>query len=204
MTKLILIRHGQTDFNIQGKYCGYSDPPLNEEGMQQVEKLKTRLEGLEVDVLFSSDLQRAIETAQIALPNKLIKQVEKLREYNFGVFEGLTYEEIMEDHADIYTAWIGDPSKKAIPQGDCFKSFSNRIREGLDSILLKNRGKTVALVTHSGPIRLILSDVLKYGTDKFWKINQDNAALNIINYNGSFAEVEMINNKDFELYDEGF
>ena len=129
---------------------------------------------------------------------------EKLREYNFGVFEGLTYEEIMKKYADIYTEWIDDPSKKAVPEGDCFTSFSARIRAGLDSILSTHRGKTVALVTHSGPIRLILSDVLKLGTNKFWKIKQDNAALNIINYHSSSAKVEIINNQPCELSDKTY
>ncbi len=204
MTKLILIRHGQTDLNIQMKYCGYSNPSLNEEGKQQVKHTKKSLNEIDVDVLFSSDLLRTMETAQIIFPNMVIQQEERLREYNFGVFEGLTYGEIMEEYADIYTEWIDDPSKRVIPDGDSFISFSQRVREGLDSILSQNKHRTIVLVTHSGPIRLMLSDVLKYDTDKFWKIKQDNAALNIINYNGLNAKVEIINNQPFELYEEGF
>lgn len=204
MKKLLLIRHGQTDYNLSRRYCGFSNPSLNEAGIAQAQALKKRLRELEIDAVYSSDLLRAIETARIALPDKSITKVEKLREYNFGVFEGLTYEEIMEEHADIYTKWIDNPSKQAIPGGDCFTLFSKRVREGLNSISSSNKGKAVALVTHSGPIRLILSDLLKYGSDKFWKIAQDNAALNVINYNDSSAEVEIINNQSFGSYEETF
>lgn len=202
MTKLILIRHGQTDFNIQKRYCGYSNPSLNEEGRRQVNLLKNTLCEMKADILYSSDLLRAMETAQILLPDMSIQKNEKLREYNFGVFEGLTYDEIMKTHAGIFSEWIDDPSKRALPEGDSFISFSKRINDGLDSILLMNKQKIIVLVTHSGPIRLILSNILKYDADKFWKIKQDNAALNIINYNGLTVEVEMINNQLFETYSE--
>lgn len=202
MTKLILIRHGQTDANVNKQYCGFKDTSLNRKGRLQARQLKDQLTGVKIDAFYSSDLARAVETAQITFPDTLIKPIKNFREYNFGVFEGLSYEQIMVQYPDIYSAWINDPSTESIPEGDSYVTFSRRIREGLKSLLEENNGKRIVLVTHSGPIRLILSDALNYESDMFWKIKQDNAVINIINFNETAPEVEMINSQSLEEYNK--
>lgn len=202
MTKLILIRHGQTDANVNKQYCGFNDPSLNSKGKLQAQQLENQLKDKKIDAFYSSDLVRAFETAQITFPNESIELIRYFREYNFGVFEGLTYEQIMVQYPNIYPAWINDPSKKSIPEGDSYITFSERVREGLKLLLEENCGKRIALVTHSGPIRLILSDALNYEPDMFWKIKQNNAVVNIINFNETATEVEMINSQSFEEYNK--
>ena len=195
MTKLILIRHGQTDANVNKQYCGFSDSPLNSKGKLQAKQLKDQFKDIKIDAFYSSDLARAVETAQIIFPNEPIKVMKNFREYNFGVFEGLTYVQIMVHYSDIYSKWINDPSTESIPEGDSYITFSERIREGLQLLLEENDGKRIVLVTHSGPIRLMLSDALNYEPDMFWKIKQDNAVINIINFNETAVEVEMTNSQ---------
>ena len=95
MGKLILVRHGQTDMNVEGIYFGWLDPALNEKGREQGERAKEVLRKISYDNIYSSDLKRASETARLV--NYLKKELvldKRLRELNFGIFEGLSYEEI--------------------------------------------------------------------------------------------------------------
>lgn len=179
MTRLILIRHGQTDYNLHNKYCGINNPPLNITGVQQAKKLAHKLKNFKIDKIYSSDLKRAYQTAKIIFKNSSIKKTKKLREMNFGIFEGLKYEEIIKKHSKIYTRWIDNPQNIKIPKGESLNKLNKRVLKNLFCILSRHPEKTIAVVTHEGPIRIILNDMLK---QNFWRIKQNNCALNIIEY----------------------
>lgn len=180
--RLLLIRHGETEYNLNKRYCGFSNPPLNEAGIYQIRCLHEKFSGFKIDSVYSSDLLRAVETASIIFKDNRIEKTDKFREMNFGVFEGLTYSEIIKQYPDIYRAWVDNPSHITIPGGGKFAEFIKRIQDGLSFIIKKHRSQQIALITHSGPIRVILCKALKYEFDKFWKIEQANSALNIIDY----------------------
>ncbi len=182
MTRLILIRHGQTDYHLKNKYCGFSNPPLNSNGIQQAEKLAVRLKNVRVQKVYSSDLKRAYQTAKIVFKNNSIEQLKNFREINFGIFEGLSYNEIILKYKKIYGNWIDNIAKVRVSGSEVIDDLIKRVRKQLLFILSENENKTIALVTHGGPIRVILSDVLNYNTDSFWKIKQDVLALNIIDF----------------------
>ena len=101
-TKLILIRHGETDGTYQKRYCGVTDLPLNKMGIEQVENASRNLKKEKIDKVYSSDMKRTIQSANIVFKDKDIEKLSSLREMNFGIFEGLTYEEIMKKHSDSY------------------------------------------------------------------------------------------------------
>jgi len=182
---LTLIRHGQTDLGSQGKYCGFLDVPLNDVGKNQSEKLAERFEGTAIDSVYSSDLKRAHQTAQIAFKDKSTVKRPCFREMGLGILEGLSYQEAMGQYPDVYTAWVNDPQSVVLPQGEHFKDFSARVLQGLEELLVQNEGKSIALVSHGGPIRLILSKALDYSFKDFWSLSQENAAVNIIEYHSS-------------------
>lgn len=182
MTRLILIRHSETDYNLQNRYCGFSDPLLNSKGIWQSEKLAAELKAGEVDKVYASDLKRAYETAAIIFKGNRIEKRENFREMNFGIFEGLTYEEIIQRYAKLYRDWLNNPSKVKIPHGEGLTELKRRVKECLSSILFRDKGKIITVVTHGGPIRIILCAALKYSLKDFWQIRQDIAALNIIEY----------------------
>jgi len=191
MKQLILIRHGETDYNIEAKYCGFSNPPLNSKGILQAKKLKAYLNRLKlkVDKVYSSDLRRAWETAEIVFPDKLIELNSDFREMNFGIFEGLNYQEIMQKYPQIYMKWIDDPLNTKPSKGEGLVDLFRRVKRGLSKIFTQDKAETVAIVTHAGPIRVILCEALNYKLEHFWKIEQDNSALNIINYPKDSAPV---------------
>lgn len=182
MTKLILIRHGETDYNANRRYCGFSNPPLNASGVAQANSLARQMKEFDITMVYSSDLSRAMQTAEILFPGHQIKTTPNFRELNFGIFEGLSYSVIMERYPELYRDWIRDPSNVLLPNGEGFGGFRKRISSALSSIISSNRNKTISLVTHSGPIRLILCESLGYGLEKFWEVGHENAAFSVIDY----------------------
>lgn len=194
MTKLILIRHGETDYNLYNKYCGSSDPPLNEKGIFQARRLKERLKDTAVDKVYSSDLKRAFQTAEIVFENCSIEKLPGLREINFGVFEGLNYEEIIERYPAIYNSWIENPAQTRIPDAETLRVLACRVRQIISLIISRDNDKNVAVITHSGPIRVLLCDIMRYDLNMFWQIKQNNGALNVVNYlKDGHAEIEAMN-----------
>jgi len=181
-TRLILIRHGETDYNVEKKYYGFSDPPLNDIGTWQAERLYERLKTDKIDTIYSSDLKRAYHTAKIAFKNHKITVSQDLRELNFGIFEGLTHQEITKKYSKIYNNWIEKPFTATIPEGEPLKNFQKRVLKILKLIISANRGHTVAVITHGGPIKIFLNDILKKNPNEFWMMKQESAAFNIIDY----------------------
>ena len=182
MTRLILIRHGQTDYNLQNRYCGFSNPPLNNQGIKQSKRLTARVKDIKIDKVYSSDLKRAYQTAEIIFKNNPIEKVADFREVDFGLFEGLKYGELTKIYPKLYRDWINNPIEVKIPNGECLKDLNKRVKKRLSSILSQHENKTLALVTHSGPIRIILYSALNSDLKMFWQIEPKTAALNIIDY----------------------
>lgn len=187
MTRLILIRHGETDCNLKRVYCGASDPFLNDRGIWQSKRLAARLKDTAIDKVYSSDLKRAYETAGIVFKNVRLEKLKDFREMDFGVFQGLRYEEVMEKYPYLYVKWVDNPAGVNIPGGESLEVLRERVIGGLTSVFSRHRGSTVAVVSHGGPIRIILCDALGFGLEKFWEIRQDSCALNIIDYPGTSA-----------------
>jgi len=144
--------------------------------------LAVSVKGIKIDKVYSSDLKRAYRTAEIIFKDNSIEKMADFREINFGIFEGLKYDEIMERYTHVYESWIDRPLEVRIPEGENFPDMAKRVRESLCFILSENRGRTIAVVTHGGPIRVILCDTLGFDLNKLWEIKQDNGAVNIIDY----------------------
>ncbi|MEE8359394.1 MAG: histidine phosphatase family protein [Candidatus Omnitrophota bacterium] len=194
MTRLVLIRHGETCYNKENRYCGTSDPELNKTGISQAESLARRIRDLKIERVYSSNLKRAIQTAGILFEGSAIKQSPDFREINFGIFEGLGYKEILQRYKNHYSNWTADLVHGCIPQGETLAEVFDRVRRGLLRLLSDNKNGVAALVAHSGPIRALLCDALKLGMDSFWLIEQHNAALNIVNYSeDQKPHVEILN-----------
>jgi len=192
-TKLILVRHGETDLSRQKRYCGFTDASLNQKGRDQARQLSKRLREKKVCKVYSSDMKRTLEFAKIVFKDAAIEQFSGLREMNFGIFEGLTYEEIMERHLEIYTRWIDAPLDVTIPGGEGLRDLSKRTRRALAEILSCNKNRTVFIFSHAGPISVILCDILKLDLREVWKIKQDLANMSIVDFDGGRGKVDLLN-----------
>jgi broad specificity phosphatase PhoE len=191
MTKVILIRHGQTNWNLRKKYCGFTDLCLNMRGKKQAEKLRLRLKNELVHKVYSSDRRRAFQTAKIIFKGAGIEKVGDLREMSFGIFEGLSYKEILRKHPLLYKKWLKRPFNVTIPNGENPLDFKKRIMRAFRKITLHNKGKTVAVVCHGGTISVILNHSLK--SNDFWKRIPASASLNIIEYKNSKVKIKLFN-----------
>lgn len=158
--RIILIRHGETDWNLEGRYQGQTDIDLNDTGRRQAEKLSIRLRNETVDRIYSSDRIRAVNSAKIIFRGRRIKVETDLREISFGVFEGLNYKEILQRYPDIYSGWMKNPFDSLIPGGELPADFRRRVLGTFKSIVSLNKDKAVAIVTHGGPVNVIVRDVL--------------------------------------------
>ena len=155
MTKLLLVRHGETDWNRDGRWQGGSDTRLNDVGREQARALAQQLDG-EIDVLYSSDLARARETAEIVAA-KLGLEVRldpRLRERGFGSWEGLTTTEIEERFADAHRRWLAGEGAGA-DDAEAFEDFSARVEDFLSDVLRLHPGEEVLVISHGGSIRVI-------------------------------------------------
>lgn len=169
--RLLLIRHGETLWNAERRFQGQTDVALSPRGEQQVAALVRAIESETVDVLYTSDLQRAWQTALIlaeALGLPLHKET-RLREMAFGRWEGLTYTELQQRDAALLAAWQADPSRTAPPGGETLLQIAERVSAALKTILATVQAHHVAVVAHSGPLRVLLCLALGFDVRSYWR-----------------------------------
>ena len=183
MTNTIyIVRHGQTEWNILGKTQGHGDSNLTAKGREQAELLAESMTKYPRDYIYSSDLGRAYQTAEI-IGNKLNIEVEKteaLREMNFGTWEGRIIKDIIEEDPELYKMWRNEPHLAKIPQGETLSQIKERTDAFIKEINEKYDGKHIVLVTHSLCARIMLLSFLDSDVKNIYRINQANTALNII------------------------
>lgn len=151
MTEIILCRHGQTDWNVHGRYQGRTDVPLNEFGRQQARDLARTLAEDQIDVVYSSTLERAYDTAlEIARPRRLeVRRDPRLDEIDQGLWEGMRHDEIMLHHPEKLAAWQHHPIDLRLPEGETLEEVRLRVRAALDDMMLLHQGKVICIVAHS-------------------------------------------------------
>jgi probable phosphoglycerate mutase len=155
VTTLLLVRHGETDWNRDGRWQGHSDTQLNDAGRAQARRVAGELG--DVDVIYSSDLARARETAEIIaaqLGDLEVNVDSRLRERSFGAWEGRTGPEIEADFAEQHARWRAGDGAGA-DDAEPFEAFGDRVRDFLEDVLARHPGETVVVVAHGGPIRVI-------------------------------------------------
>lgn len=194
-TNLILIRHGITEWNKQGRYCGYKDVSLSSQGKIQVVKLRNNLKNISFDRIYCSDRKRALQTRAILFGKSNFTRARDLREINFGVFEGLKHDEIMEKYPKVYKEWLADPYKGRIPNAESMQVFKNRVQRAIKKILNFNRGKTIAVVCHGGVIGIFVSSILR--SRDFWSYVPSAASVTIVEYRNNRFKINKFNDKTF-------
>jgi alpha-ribazole phosphatase len=150
---LILVRHGLTDWNIEGRYQGRLDIPLNAEGRKQAEALRAWLENTPFENVYSSPLQRAFETAQIIARGKPIRRDARLAEIDHGDWQGKTHQEIATEWPHQWHAWKSDPDRFTPPGGESIADVQARVREFLAEI----EGDAILCVSHGVVIQAFLA-----------------------------------------------
>lgn len=195
MTKVILVRHGQTLWNLEMKYQGHCDVALTEKGVEQAIMAGKRLAGEDISAIYASDLSRAFKTAEcIAIEHNLpVTAIPELREINFGEWEGLTFERISSQWTEAMSKMFTHPDEIVIPGGETFREVKDRATSALAKLVAKHPNQTIVVVSHGGTIRTLLCEVLNIHLNHLWNIKQDNTAINILEYYDERVLVALVN-----------
>lgn len=161
---LFLVRHGKTGF--PGCYIGSRNVPLAPEGIVQIETLQESLQAQTFDKIFASPMLRCRQTCEILFPNTEVTYHDKLREIDFGLWEGLNFEQISRQDPEIVNKWVAESSGFTFPEGESVSSFVERVQI-MGTELSQAEGEKILVVCHGGVIRGLLChflgiDPLKY------------------------------------------
>jgi len=177
-TVIDLLRHGEVEGG--AVYRGSTDDILTENGWQQmVAALEDKKDW---DTIYSSPLESCCEFAElIATEDDIDLEISKaFQEIDFGLWEGLSPDEIMKEDAELLATWWKSPTKVSPPEGEDFHDFQARVLKAFKNIITENRGNKILLVTHSGVIRVILMYILSMQEEAFFRINVDYASFSRI------------------------
>ncbi len=193
---LLLIRHGETDWNTELRIQGRTDTPLNARGVAQAERLSERIAAEEqVDVLYTSPLARACVTAEMIGQKLGLPPIEdeRLVEQHFGELEGLTFKDLEARHPDFIRRWRESKGQLALPGGETIGEFQERVKSFLNQAYEAHSNASVLVVTHGGTLRVMLATLL--GLEIAWRspFAFDNSSLSKVEWTGSRVDVRLLN-----------
>lgn len=165
---LLFIRHAETD--LAGRFCGHSDPPINDRGRQQIEELLKALCVESIDGIYVSDLKRALETAEAIAGRFQLAPiaVPELREIYFGEWEGLSWSEIEDRDAALARRWAELYPRLAAPGGESFDEFRDRVMSEVEHLLRLPDQRSLAVITHGGVMRIVLRELCGVDEKEAW------------------------------------
>jgi probable phosphoglycerate mutase len=182
MTRIILVRHGQTEWNRVERFRGRADVPLNETGIKQAEATGNRVAAKWKPVaIYSSPLSRAVKTAEaIAKHFDLTVEVHPgLADIDYGDWQGLSPDEVRPRWTNMLDAWYNAPHLAVIPNGETLADLRERAMKTMNELAAKHADETILLLGHTVINRIILLGVLGLGNERFWYIKQDTCAINL-------------------------
>jgi ribonuclease H / adenosylcobalamin/alpha-ribazole phosphatase len=195
-TRLLLLRHGQTELSVQRRYSGRGNPPLTALGRQQADAAASYLGARGgVAAVISSPLQRCQETAAAAAKRLGLDVAvdDDLIETDFGAWDGLTFSEAADRDPELHRQWLRDTSTEP-PDGESFDHVNQRVARARDRIIAEHGGSTVLVVSHVTPIKMLLREALDAGPGILYRLHLDLASLSIAEfYPDGASSVRLVN-----------
>jgi broad specificity phosphatase PhoE len=193
MTRVLLIRHGQTEWNRQEIFRGRADIPLSAAGVKQAEALARRLAYEKIAAVYSSPLARAVVTAQHARADGVPQPIDGLIDISYGVWEGRRGSQVKTEYEDLYRRWLSEPHLVRPPGGETLAEVRERATGALRRIVAGHPEATLAVVSHRVVNKVLLCAALGIGDDGFWRIRQDTCCLNILEWDGDRVSITLLN-----------
>ncbi|MFC2013304.1 histidine phosphatase family protein [Chloroflexota bacterium] len=183
MTEIILVRHGETEWNVAEVFRGRIDVELNENGIKQAELLAEHLSNVKIDAIYSSPLKRALKTAEMTAGyHKLDVEVAPgLVDFNYGEWQGLPHQEVKDKNKELYTEWTINPHQVKIPSGESLADVRDRTTGVVDNVIAKYKG-TVALISHRVVNKVLICALLGLDNSHFWNIRLDTCGITNFTY----------------------
>jgi len=197
MVRIILVRHGETEWNIQGRYQGQEDTKLSKRGLHQAQLLAKGLVDVPFDVALSSPLERSYITCKTAadLHEVPVQKDERLTEINHGAWEGKLASEIEAAYPKEFALWHTHPEQITMPGegGESLDDVRVRARAAFEDYAKKYDGKTVLVAAHDAVNKAIICDLLGLDMSHFWQIKQDNTCINVLEKDAGVWRVVLLN-----------
>ena len=183
-TRIVLVRHAETEEAARGRCYGRLDIPLSPRGLLQAQALADVLAGLPFAALYSSPLARALDTARpIAAAQALAPIVlDALAELDFGEVDGLTYDEIEAERPELFRAWMDDPARVRFPGGESLADLRARVLPALEPIRARHDREAVAVVAHGGVIRVVLAEALGLADGALFRLDQAEGGVSVVDW----------------------
>ena len=200
--QVVLVRHGATDWNLQGRCQGSTDRDLSEVGIRQAEQIAELLSAEEFHAIYSSNLRRARQTAErISEPHNLPVLIEEdVRELDHGKLEGLTFNEITASFADFLVRWRSEPAEICVPGGERLADVAERAWNGLNQIVQRHTdAESIVVVSHNFPILGIICRVSGTHLNEYRTFHLDPCGITRLKYDGGAWDLTEVNSREYTL-----
>lgn len=195
--RLWLVRHGETDANVAGVFCGHAPAVLTARGIEQALTLHTLLQDVTFDQVFCSELERARHTARLVLADTAV-QVETtslLNEMFFGDWEMRHHRDLAEEDVENWAAWCADWENTVPPGGEGFQDFSTRVSEFIVQLAQHSERENVLIVSHQGVLSLLIALLLKMPAAALWHFHLDQGCWSLIELKEDFSTLRVLNSR---------
>ncbi|WP_145535496.1 adenosylcobalamin/alpha-ribazole phosphatase [Yersinia thracica] len=196
--RLFLVRHGQTEANLRGVFCGLTDVPLTPLGVEQAGNVADWLAEVEFAHAVSSQLLRARHTADIVLAGHSLNVIidGQLNEMNFGEWEMRHHHDLQREDPDAWAAWVADWQQASSTEGESFSQFSARIESVVQSLLsTKNNENNQLVVAHQGVLSLMLARLLAMPAAAMWHFHFEQGAYSVLEIHDGFVTLRAFNSR---------
>jgi broad specificity phosphatase PhoE len=199
MTKVYVVRHGQTAWNLEEVFRGRADIPLDETGKKEVHLAGEALKDETLHAVYSSPLSRSMETAEnIAKFHSLsVVPLEAIIDISYGEWEGVSLEKVEKNYPDLYALWLNEPHKVRFPKGETLEEVRLRTMNAIEDLLQKHQQENIVLVAHRVPNKVICCALLGLDNHHFWRIQQDTASTNLFVFKNDQWIVSFLNDTSY-------
>lgn len=195
--RLWLVRHGETDANVAGVFCGHAPAVLTARGIEQARSLQTLLQDIPFDKIFCSELARAQHTTRLVLADKSVpvETTPLLNEMFFGNWEMRHHRDLAEEDVENWASWCADWENTVPPGGEGFQDFSARVREFIATLANQSKRENVLIVSHQGVLSLLIALLLKMPAAALWHFHLDQGCWSLIELTDDFATLRVLNSR---------
>ena len=199
MSRVYLVRHGQTAWNVGEIFRGRADIPLDETGKQEAHLAGEALKDETLHGVYSSPLSRSIETSEniAKFHNLPVTPFDAIIDISYGEWEGLENQVVKEKYPELHALWQREPHKVKFPGGESLDEVRLRTMKGLEDLLVKHQDENFVLVAHRVPNKVICCALLGLDNSHFWRIQQDTASTNLFIFRDDQWIISFLNDTSY-------
>jgi phosphoserine phosphatase len=195
VTRIIILRHGRTEWNRVEKFRGRADIGLDRVGIEQAEAAAKRIGEWPISAIYSSPLQRAMATSDI-VASRLgigVNLLPEIVDIDYGEWQGLSTQEVIDRYDSLYSKWMKDPGDVKFPGGESFSRVRDRISRTVEVLIQQHPKESIVLVTHKVICQVFVLNLLALNSSHFWQITQDVCAMNLFEVRGGIPSALFLN-----------